>query len=120
MPFSQIFPPSPTESIRLFYTSVSFLQRGGVSLVLKAGRRGRYQVEEHSSLQNLKSVVITGRILLSVSQPSYLLEEKINNILTIQDCVQGFEGDWMFSPVDYFGLLDNRCIKVSPRPPASE
>ena len=25
MPFSQIFPPSPTESIRLFYTSVSLL-----------------------------------------------------------------------------------------------
>ena len=64
--------------------------------------------------------MITGRILLSVSQPSYLLEEKINNILTIQDCVQGFEGAWMFSPDNYFGLLDNRCIKVGPRPPASE
>ena len=36
MPFSQIFPPtpSPTESIRLFYTSVSW---AGISVFLSSG-----------------------------------------------------------------------------------
>ena len=55
MPFSQIFPPSPslTESIRLFYTSVSLLlSRTQEILILICQRAGRMKTSVTENLSN--------------------------------------------------------------------
>lgn len=36
------------------------IKKRGMSLIIKAGRGGRYKLEEHVFFQNLKSIVKTG------------------------------------------------------------